>query len=191
MGGYVRFDMEQIKAGVSIESVLSEVGITLRNGRCKCPVHAGQNPSSFSVSKGFFHCFSCGISGDCITLVQKLYNLDFKQAVEYVAKKAGLSTNLDPVQRRERAKSTSVADSDGDLGKTIQEAVIDLEESYVRVLKQLDKDLKSRKISLSQYYARQNTIDYRLEDLDQFSIKQNYERNMRRKEKWKKTCLAK
>lgn len=49
----------------------------------KCPLHDDSNPS-FAVypETNSFYCFSgCG-GGDVITLLQKIYNLEFKEAVE-------------------------------------------------------------------------------------------------------------
>lgn len=56
-----------------------------------CPFHNEKTPS-FSVSKDrqFFHCFGCGVGGDIITFVMKIENMDFKDAVVYLANLAGL-----------------------------------------------------------------------------------------------------
>lgn len=51
-----------------------------------------KNPS-FSVSpdKQIFHCFGCGVGGDVIHFVSKIENLDFKQAIEALAEKSGIT----------------------------------------------------------------------------------------------------
>jgi DNA primase len=83
--------VDEIKNRVTVEDILSEQGIELRRGRCRCPLHGGDNPTSFSVRDGLFHCFACGESGDVISLVQKLYGFDFKEALRHLAHKAGIS----------------------------------------------------------------------------------------------------
>ena len=44
-----------------------------------------------SPDKQIFHCFGCGIGGDVIHFVSKIENLDFKQAIEALAEKGGIT----------------------------------------------------------------------------------------------------
>jgi len=57
-----------------------------------CPFHTEKTPS-FSVnrSKQFFHCFGCGISGNAISFLMNLNNLEFVEAVEDLATFAGIA----------------------------------------------------------------------------------------------------
>lgn len=56
-----------------------------------CPFHVDSNPSLVvNNSKGLFKCFVCDIGGDAITFVQKFLNLDFKSAINEIAKSLGL-----------------------------------------------------------------------------------------------------
>ena len=45
-------------------------------GRGKCPLHNGDNPTSFAVyiDTQSFYCFRCNESGDVITLLQRTGN---------------------------------------------------------------------------------------------------------------------
>ena len=53
-----------------------------------CPFHSEKTPSfSVSESKQFFHCFGCGEGGDSITFIMKKENLDFIDAVKFLANK--------------------------------------------------------------------------------------------------------
>ncbi len=56
-----------------------------------CPFHEEKTPS-FNVvpQKQFFHCFGCGESGDAISFISKFHNLDFPEAVETLARDAGM-----------------------------------------------------------------------------------------------------
>lgn len=61
-----------------------------------CPFHNEKTPS-FSVSpeNGFFHCFGCGAGGDVITFIKRIENLDYIDAVKFLAQKAGMSVPED------------------------------------------------------------------------------------------------
>jgi len=57
-----------------------------------CPFHAESSPS-FNVSREdqFFHCFGCGKSGDVFTWLQERDGLTFREAMEVLADRAGIS----------------------------------------------------------------------------------------------------
>lgn len=57
-----------------------------------CPFHQEKTPS-FSVSpiKQFYHCFGCGAHGSAISFLMHYEGLDFRSAVEELARAAGLS----------------------------------------------------------------------------------------------------
>ena len=53
-----------------------------------CPFHSEKTPSfSVSPSKSIFKCFGCGVGGDVITFIMKRENLNFPEAVEFLAEK--------------------------------------------------------------------------------------------------------
>jgi DNA primase len=56
-----------------------------------CPFHDERSPS-FNVTPGkeLYHCFSCGEGGDVITFIRKIEHLDFTEAVERLAARAGI-----------------------------------------------------------------------------------------------------
>ena len=56
-----------------------------------CPFHSEKTPS-FTVSpdKRMFFCFGCHAGGSAITFVQKIENMDFVDAVAFLADRAGL-----------------------------------------------------------------------------------------------------
>jgi DNA primase len=57
-----------------------------------CPFHNEKTPSfSVHVTRQFFHCFGCGVSGDVFSFVQKLENITFPEAVRVVAQKLGIA----------------------------------------------------------------------------------------------------
>ncbi len=56
-----------------------------------CPFHDERTPS-FNVTPGkeLYHCFSCGEGGDVIKFIMKLESLQFGEAVERLAARAGI-----------------------------------------------------------------------------------------------------
>ena len=56
-----------------------------------CPFHKEKTPS-FTVNddKGFYHCFGCGAHGDQIKYLMESEKMPFMEAVEYLAKMAGV-----------------------------------------------------------------------------------------------------
>ena len=53
-----------------------------------CPFHNEKTPSfTVSESKQYFHCFGCGEGGDSITFIMKKENLDFLDAIKFLADK--------------------------------------------------------------------------------------------------------
>ncbi len=57
-----------------------------------CPFHSERSPS-FTVFQGTnsFYCFGCSAAGDAITFVRRIKNLDYPDAVEFLAKRVGVT----------------------------------------------------------------------------------------------------
>lgn len=57
-----------------------------------CPFHGEKTPSfNIYTENGSFYCFGCGVGGDIITFVMKIENLDYMEAVKFLAQRAGMS----------------------------------------------------------------------------------------------------
>lgn len=77
-----------------IESVVSSYVAVKRRGRNLvglCPFHGEKTPS-FTVypETSSFYCFGCGAGGDVITFIKRIENLDYMDAVRFLADRAGL-----------------------------------------------------------------------------------------------------
>ena len=71
----------------TFERILRRTGdVVGRNGRTRCPLHGGKNPTAFSFdeSTGVFNCFSCGQKGDKVSFVQKRLRVDFREALHWL-----------------------------------------------------------------------------------------------------------
>lgn len=87
--------IEEIKFRSDIEEVISSY-VTLKragsNFNGLCPFHSEKTPSFtvFHASKSFY-CFGCGAGGDVITFIMKAENMTYVQAVEFLAKRVGVT----------------------------------------------------------------------------------------------------
>ena len=72
-----------------------------------CPFHSEKTPS-FSVSpdKQIYHCFGCGKGGGVFSFIMEIENLSFPEAVEFLAKRAGMTVpqEAEDAESRKRAR---------------------------------------------------------------------------------------
>ncbi|MBK6468954.1 MAG: DNA primase [Rhodobacter sp.] len=83
-----------------------------------CPFHQ-EKSASFHVDdrKGFYYCFGCHAKGDALSFVKETENLSFMEAVEVLAREAGMTMPArDP-------KAAEKADRRSELVKVMEEAV--------------------------------------------------------------------
>ncbi len=100
--------LEEIRTRVTLSEMVGRSVKLVRRGREQiglCPFHNEKSPS-FTVSdeKNFYHCFGCGAHGDVIGYVMQVDGLTFPEAVEALAKEAGLDVPLSTPEDRERNK---------------------------------------------------------------------------------------
>ena len=108
MAGRIKAEVvAAVKERTSIEDVVRE-HVTLRSGgagslKGLCPFHDEKSPS-FNVRPvlGVWHCFGCGEGGDAISFIQRVDHLNFGEAVERLADKAGITVEYDEGGARPR-----------------------------------------------------------------------------------------
>jgi len=83
-----------------------------------CPFHQ-EKTASFHVDdrKGFYYCFGCHAKGDAISFVRETENVGFMEAVEIIAREAGM-----PVPKRDPAAQAN-ADKRTQLAEVMEQAV--------------------------------------------------------------------
>ena len=86
--------LQELKARNDITDVISPYVSLRRRGRNMvglCPFHGEKTPS-FNVytEDNHFYCFGCGSGGDVITFIMKIENLDYMDAVRFLAQRAGM-----------------------------------------------------------------------------------------------------
>lgn len=87
--------LQELKLRNDIEGVISSYTPVKRRGRnlvCLCPFHNEKTPS-FTIypENQSFYCFGCGAGGDVITFVRRAENLEYIEAVKFLADRAGLA----------------------------------------------------------------------------------------------------
>jgi len=97
--------INRVQQATDIVDVVAEHVSLTRKGREMvglCPFHDDHRPSLYvNPAKQIFKCFACGAGGSVFTFVQMRENLTFGQAVERLAKRAGI--RLEPQHRRRQA----------------------------------------------------------------------------------------
>jgi len=87
-------DIAKVRSSADLVAIIGEHTEIKRSGRqwmARCPMHGERTPSlSVSPEKGVYYCFGCQRSGDAISFVQEMDNLDFAGAVESLASRYGI-----------------------------------------------------------------------------------------------------
>ena len=86
--------LQELKARSDLVELASNYVDRKRSGRNMvglCPFHSERSPS-FNIypENGSFDCFGCGAGGDVITFVRRIENLDYMEAVRFLAQRAGM-----------------------------------------------------------------------------------------------------
>ena len=104
--------LEELRARVSVTQVVGrKVSWDLKKSNqskgdmwAPCPFHQ-EKTASFHVDdqKGFYYCFGCHAKGDAISFVKETENVNFIEAVEILAKEAGLQMPEQDPQAKEKS----------------------------------------------------------------------------------------
>ena len=138
--------VEEIKARTDLADLIASYGIQIRRAgasvKACCPFHNEKTPSfNINTSKGFYHCFGCGESGDAIKFVQKMEGLGFVEAVQKLAGQCGV-----------KIEETARDPADGQRQR-LYALMLELAQFYHRCLKQ------TKEAQLARDYLRQRDLD--------------------------------
>ena len=117
--------IDEVKAKIDIVDLVSEAGVKLRHAGKNytgfCPFHANKNTPAFVVwpETGTWRCFGeCNEGGDIFKFVMKKDGIDFKEALQKLADKAGVK-----VEKFEHA-APEVKEANEHLRKLLEDAII-------------------------------------------------------------------
>ena len=86
--------IDDLLARIDIVEVIEQRVPLKKSGRdwsARCPFHDERSPSfTVSPAKQFYHCFGCGAHGSAIKFLMDYDRLEFVDAVEELASRAGL-----------------------------------------------------------------------------------------------------
>lgn len=100
---------EEIKSKVDIADLVSSYGYSLKHSGsdlwCCCPFHTEKTPSfKVDTTRGTYHCFGCGESGDVFDFVMKQEGLSFGDAIRKLASSVGIEIKvaLNPIVQKRK-----------------------------------------------------------------------------------------
>lgn len=100
---------EEIRSKIDIADLISSYGFQLKHSGsdmwCCCPFHNEKTPSfKVDVSRGTYHCFGCGESGDVFSFVMHQEGLSFGDAIKKLADAVGveLKATVSPTTKKRR-----------------------------------------------------------------------------------------
>jgi DNA primase len=97
--GILDDDVARVRESTDLVALAGEHIALKRVGRRfmgLCPFHTEKTPSfSINPELSVFHCFGCQKSGDAITFIRETEHLDFVEAVERLAARAGITLRYD------------------------------------------------------------------------------------------------
>ncbi len=148
-------DVDVIKQRLDIVDVIRDYLTLKQSGshfKATCPFHHEKSPS-FMVNRErqIWHCFGCSEGGDAFTFVQRIENIDFREALRLLAEKAGVELTTDQkseVNKNEKARLLDIVQTTANV--------------YARVLHELAGAASAR-----EYLARRGVS---AEMLKQFQI---------------------
>ena len=159
--------IDDIKNSNDIVDIISQYVTLKRSGRNffgVCPFHREKTPS-FSVSpdKQIFHCFGCGAGGNVIHFISKIENVDFKESLEILAERAGIT--LPTIDNSFDSKKQQLKEKVYEINK--EAAIYYHETLYKEISKPAQEYVKKRKLdnrTLKDYtigYAPNNSNLYK------------------------------
>ena len=104
--------IEEIKRRLSIVDLISTYISLKKSGRTYtglCPFHDDKNPSmQVNEEKGLYHCFSCGAGGDIFSFLVNYRNLTFREALEELAQKIGITIAYDKASKEKSSNRSNL-----------------------------------------------------------------------------------
>ena len=110
-----RGDIDRVREATDIVELVSEVTKVKKSGRsymAVCPFHEEKTPSmSVDRARGLYHCFGCGEGGDVYKFVQETRGVNFGEALDMLAGKAGIQLVRDPAEIHKRGRRAAAVEA--------------------------------------------------------------------------------
>ena len=101
----LKLAVQTIKDTISAQDVGRKLGLEIRHGRCKCPLHGGTdyNCVLYPGNRGFY-CHVCKIGGDVIKFAQEYHGTSFHDTVAWFSDAFGLGLDIDSPMNQDALK---------------------------------------------------------------------------------------
>ena len=110
-----RGDIDRVREATDLVELVSEVTQVKKSGRsymAVCPFHQEKTPSmSIDRARGLYHCFGCGKGGDVFDFVSETRGVEFAEALDMLASKAGITLVRDPAEVRKRGRREAAVEA--------------------------------------------------------------------------------
>lgn len=101
-------DIRKVRDANDLVELFSERSVVRQRGKdfwCCCPFHQEKTPScKIDPSTQTWHCFGCGEGGDAITFVRKMDDLDFADAIRFLARRGNVEIQETPESKKSHSK---------------------------------------------------------------------------------------
>ncbi len=143
--------IEEVISQNDIVEVVSEYVTLKKSGRNYmglCPFHREKSPSfCVSIDKQIFKCFGCSEGGNVITFIMKIENIDFWEAVEMLAERAGIDTTRYEVNNYYNKIESTKKDMKDVMYKLNRDVGLFYHNNLIELLKEDRNDVKDYIIS--------------------------------------------
>jgi len=110
-----RGDIDRVREATDIVELVSEVTKVKKSGRsymAVCPFHQEKTPSmSLDRARGLYHCFGCGKGGDVFEFVKETRGVEFGEALDMLATKAGIQLVRNPAEAKQRGRRAAAIEA--------------------------------------------------------------------------------
>lgn len=108
-------DRDKVRQATNISDLIGAITTVKRSGRnvmAVCPFHQEKTASmSVDTARGLYYCHGCHAKGDVFTFVQETQGLTFPEALEALARQAGITLTEDPKAARQRGQRQALVEA--------------------------------------------------------------------------------
>lgn len=120
--------IEELKMSSDIETVVSSYVQLKKRGRISvglCPFHS-EKTGSFTVypDSQSFYCFGCGAGGDVVGFIRRIENLEYVEAIKFLAEKSGMTVPEDVKDDHTAALKTKILEMNREAARFFYECLI-------------------------------------------------------------------
>ena len=164
-------DKDELKSMLGDEAeriIMSLYGMRKRGQKVSCPFHIDKDPSmSFNKQTNSFKCFSCGETIDIYSCLMDKKGMNFKEAMEEVARMVGV--NLDDknkkIEPKRKIETKEFLKPRIKMNELSEEAIKQMEDRGIKKktldeLKVKERIWNNKKVYVFQYFNEENELEY-------------------------------